>query len=159
MAPRSKKLVSNAPENSKPTLPYPSQVRKIILEDHARLRVLLDEFEARWKRISPSQEDFRVLSARLEEHWALEDRILRPTLKDIDPWGDVRVERFNSEHSTQRDLLTGLAQAFERHESDSPERLRSFLVELRDDMTREENEFLAEKLLRDDLVSVDSSDG
>jgi hypothetical protein len=92
----------------------------------------------------------------------LEEKILQPVIVQVDAWGPVRVERMIEEHREQRLLLRAVANdiADERRPSDELADELAWLVEtLLHDMEREEKEFLAEDLLRDDGFVVDQSDG
>ena len=136
----------------------PSVVRKIILEEHSQLRTKLDEIA---KLIE--NQDFGALQNALREfshfflnHVAQEEKILRPVLKDIDSWGNVRVDRMNQEHAVQRKEIRQLDELIS---TGKPElylrRTQVFLTELRKDMESEEKDCLSPTLLKDDPINVD----
>ena len=144
----------------------PSEIRSRILSDHERLRGDLDRLEAlvsdlRGGRaaLGTLRMDGGALIARLQAHMRWEESYLLPALRDADAWGEERAERLTREHREQRELLDFL-NARLRDEA-QPAALVARDVDhlialLRDDMREEEADLLDERVLRDDVVSVDA---
>lgn len=140
----------------------PSVVRRIILEEHEQIRAKLRAIEAIVESGSDSvlQNLLRELNHFFLKHIATEERILRPVLKDIDAWGEVRVDRMNKEHALQRDEIARLDKLIEtncRKEYLDP--MQKFIVALYCDMNSEEIECLHPDLLKDDPISVNAASG
>ena len=141
----------------------PSEVRLRIVSDHNLIRAMIADAHlvvtqsargnpldvARLFRVS------RHLRETLAQHFAMEEELLVPALRDTDAWGQIRANRVLEDHETQRAALDVLADLEQR--SNIPE-LRQALLSLGDlmveDMHREEQACLQPDLLRDDTVAV-----
>lgn len=138
----------------------PSVVRSIILEEHEQLRVKLRAIEAAIDHGNDSglQNLLREFNHFFLKHIATEERILRPVLKDIDSWGDVRVDRMNKEHALQREeieVLDKLIASGRRDDYLPP--VKKFIAALYCDMLAEESECLHPDLLKDDPITVNAA--
>ncbi|MGK5082034.1 hemerythrin domain-containing protein [Bdellovibrionota bacterium FG-1] len=140
----------------------PSVVRKIILEEHEQLRTKLKAIENLIERkdFGSLQNQLRELQFFFLKHIAQEESILRPVLKDLDAWGDVRVERMNAEHAAQRKEIQALDQLILTGKPDKYlEPVKKFIEELYCDMASEEKECLHPDVLKDDPISINTSCG
>lgn len=149
----------------------PSQVRGRIIRQHAALRVKLDELEAATAELQDGREGglgaaeravalANELCQALDEHLAVEDALLVPTLRQADAWGPVRADRLSQHHDEQREQLRSLAEQTEA--GMSPQALASALAalieDLRADMAYEEREVLSPSLLRDEVTSIEGGE-
>jgi iron-sulfur cluster repair protein YtfE (RIC family) len=146
----------------------PSEIRNKVLREHAALRVLMTEAndacrKVREDRASLADLVYQVdrLVRSLAKHLEMEDRVLVPTLREIDAWGAVRAENIAAEHERQRAELIELATL--GHDADNARllaaTLSSFVQALVFDMEGEERDLLHPDLLRDDAVVIDQTDG
>lgn len=148
----------------------PSHVRKRILEEHERLRVLLEELDDAARRLLEGDEALalrlRVLAEALREkflrHLDLEDEILVPTLREIDPWGPERAKQVSEEHLEQRALFQRLFA--DLHDGRRPAvevavELRALVSALLLDMQGEEAHVLHPDVLHDDPMEPDTETG
>jgi hypothetical protein len=148
----------------------PSDVRRVVLADHAKLRKLMPgvyrAIAALGVEGSHGHDAFATrvgeLLTELRAHLDTEDRLLVPTLQHIDAWGPVRAERVATEHAAQRLRITELETALADRHID-PDTLAidvsEFMEELHADMTEEEKHVLSADLLRDDSITDDTIDG
>jgi hemerythrin len=146
---------------------YPAQEAAKLLEQHRLIRRILDDCERLCEKKAPrSAVDLvgalRNLTVHLEQHNAAEEAALEPILVAADSWGPERIARMldhhRSEHHALVSTLRGIA------ETDRPlEKLagvvKVLVTSLRRHMEAEEQEFLNLRVLRDDLVAADTSDG
>lgn len=125
-----------------------------LLEESAAMVIAGEAVEARRLR-----ERCKNLCESLWFHLATEDEILVPLLRDLDAWGEVRVERVQNDHQTQR---AEIAELKKQAEAADPvvlaEDVLTFAKALRADMANEEQVSLSRELLRDDTVTVDQLD-
>ena len=143
--------------------------RRSILMQHARIRALL----ARARKVAEQALDQEPLPpdavasaigdihAALEIHLRFEEKVLVDILNDDLPLGPQRAQRLREEHAEQRATLNGI-----HNEAKAAPQLPMLAVKLAfltswllEDMDEEERTLLASDVLRDDLVSVDQSDG
>lgn len=145
----------------------PSEIRAIILGEHAELRELLHEIEALLDRSARDAAARRALPehlARFNElflrHIAHEEEILGPVLADIDNWGPIRIEQMDAEHAEQRAQIHRLS-ALEPAPASSAyvDEVRGFVRAVLVDMDAEERECLSPNVLRDDTISIDAFGG
>ena len=146
--------------------PAPSEVRRIILEEHAQLRSKLAEMEGAMIKVSGRQggAEQEMLNHLLQfnqmflDHIALEEKILRGILKTVDAWGEIRVKNMDEEHSRQRGQIQDLVKMMnEKSPSGYLNYLRDFVEELYRDMAIEEQDCLSADVLRDDVISINAS--
>jgi hemerythrin-like domain-containing protein len=134
------------------------ETRSRILEDHARLRGMLDGLERTIERFetggrevgqelrSRGVELFEVFAAHIQ----LEDAALVPALCALGESGKTRAERLTHEHQEQRELIEFLlARLADDHRPSLvvARELHAFVQYVRQDMAHEE-----ETLLREDLL-------
>ncbi len=145
-----------------------SKIRKIILGEHEGLRHALQTMEAGLEKVAKGDvEAQKALHGQLTRlldtflrHIEHEERILRPVLKDIDAWGPERLAHMDKEHAGQRVLVTHLAGLFPSATPDQwVTEVRAFVTHLREDMEGEEKDCLDPRLLRDDVISLDTFGG
>lgn len=143
----------------------PSEVRRRVLADHERLRRDVEQIESFAKEIleglrmpiSALLAEAKDLVARLRAHMHWEESYLLPALREADAWGAERAEHLVRDHREQRDRLDFIVACLD--DSTRPAKLVAqdvvHLVDLlREDMLVEEQEFLDERVLRDDIVAI-----
>jgi Hemerythrin HHE cation binding domain len=151
----------------------PSEVRSLVLRQHARIRELLDAVEQSANRLLatalPNAEvgdATRHLTLQLcsvmESHIALENDVLVTTLATIDAWGLVRAERLRHEHADQLAMLR--AYVVELREGESTAAVLGLTasrlaVLIRCDMEHEEQHVLSPELFSDGLVAGEVETG
>jgi Hemerythrin HHE cation binding domain len=128
-----------------------------LLAEHEALRELIKrceqlagELEA--GRIEPAHLAREVgrLCVAFDAHNRYEEQFLRPVLGDVDAFGEVRLDRMVADHVEEHGLVrAGL-------DSNVTDELRLTLDRLRNHLAAEERDFLSAKVLRDDLVVVES---
>lgn len=148
----------------------PAETREWVLKDHQDLRARLEALEEVGRKVQDG--DRRLLGPlrvateqflrRFESHTRWEDAHLRPALLEADAWGQERAERLDHDHEEQRELLEYILRQL--REAGRPPALvaRSVLdliALIRQDMVDEENDLLDERVLRDDVVSIDFEGG
>jgi hypothetical protein len=148
----------------------PSEVRRRILSDHEKLRSMLmglervahEVVDGECQLSAAMRVEGEALMERLLEHMGWEDRYLRPALCDADAWGQERAERLDRDHREQREMLEYALSSVE-DESRPPLVIARQLLDLvrllRDDMQEEEELLVNDRILRDDVVSIDAETG
>lgn len=149
----------------------PSEIRRLILTEHANIRRLLRRVERAARKIihlplaeerdlAIAQQSALTLCTVMESHFELENQLLAPALEALDAWGQVRAERLRSEHRQQVELLHGFLRTLERvAQSATPAPVLASLVQelvdtIRADMQAEEQTLLRADLLCDDPTAV-----
>jgi len=142
-----------------------SQVRSLILDEHAILRDVLEEIEealgeltrrvpGALGRLRASLRTFHDAFLRHLEH---EETVLRPILVDVDAWGPARVESMDEEHRSQRAALAQLScLALDTDVERTIQHVETFVARIRADMDWEEHHALSEEVLRDDFIVIDT---
>jgi len=128
----------------------PSKLLAELIEQHAALRTMIDtcdkladELEAGRGEPGDLTRAIASLRAAFDAHNKFEEQLLRPVLREIDAFGDVRIERMVADH-------IGEHRAVREHLGDGPVAwLRDALDQLRVHLQAEERYFLASKVLRD----------
>ena len=142
-----------------------SQVRSLILDEHAILRNILEEIEealGEMTRRVPGcigrlRASLRTFQDAFLRHLSHEETVLRPLLVDVDAWGPVRVEAMDEEHRLQRQALAELSRlSLETDIDGTVGRVEEFVRRLRADMDGEERHALSEEVLRDDIIVIDT---
>lgn len=103
-----------------------------------------------------------MLLKSLLEHIQFEDLLLVPALRAADSWRQERVDRLERDHREQREMLEYTLAGLEDQSRPAVVLARTLLdlvVLIRDDMDDEETNLLDERVLRDDVVSVDVETG
>ena len=148
----------------------PSEVRERILYDHETLRAMLVSVErvslqvmdGESVLVGPLRFEAETLLERLLEHMSWEDQYLRPALLDADVWGQERAAHLDRDHREQREMLQYALASIE-DQSRPPLVIARQVLDLvrllRDDMNEEEGLLVNDRVLRDDVVSVDAEAG
>lgn len=135
---------------------HPSKLLTELMKQHDALRSIIDRCEAMADdldegRGDPSQLTREVAKLRLafDAHNKFEEQLLRPVLRELDAFGDVRIDRMIADH-------IGEHHAVREQLGEGPTAiLRAAIDTLRVHLQAEERYFLSSKVLRDDLVSVE----
>ncbi|HZJ54175.1 MAG TPA: hemerythrin domain-containing protein [Myxococcaceae bacterium] len=142
-----------------------SQIRSLILDEHAILRDILEEIEQALgemtRRVPGSIGRLRATLHTFQDaflrHLNHEETVLRPVLVDVDAWGPVRVAAMDEEHTAQRAALAQLSRLALGEDLDSTvQHIEEFVRRLRADMDGEEHHALSEEVLRDDIIVIDT---
>jgi hypothetical protein len=126
------------------------------MKQHDALREMIDHCESLADELDagrgdPSHLTHEVAKLRIafDAHNKFEEQLLRPVLREMDAFGDVRIDRMVADH-------VGEHHAVREQLGDGPTAmLRSAIDHLRVHLQAEERYFLSSKVLRDDLVSVE----
>jgi len=136
----------------------PGRALAELAAQHAALRGMMDRCEELADeldagRMSPLQLTREVARLRLafDSHNQFEEQLLRPVLLGTDSFGEVRVERMFEEHVGEHRAIRV------RLGSSATAELRAVITNLRAHLDAEERYFLTAKVLRDDLVTLESS--
>jgi hypothetical protein len=137
--------------------PTPSKLLATLLQQHDELRKMMDRCEDLADEIDIGKGDVGALTREIaklrtafDAHNHFEEQLLRPMLRELDAFGDVRVERMFMDHvGEHRSMRLQLGDA-------TTNALRSAIDSLRVHLQAEERYFLSSKVLRDDLVTVES---
>lgn len=116
-----------------------------------RCEELADELDA--GRGSPTQLTGEVARLRLafDAHNTFEERLLRPVLTEVDPFAGPRLERLVEDHvGEHREMRARLG-------SDQTSVLRDVIETLRAHLEAEERYLLSERVLRDNVVSLEDA--
>jgi iron-sulfur cluster repair protein YtfE (RIC family) len=149
----------------------PSQVRSLILTEHAIIRRLLRRVELAAKRITtepiPQARDLRaayeaahLLCTTMATHFEHEEELLAPALEALDAWGKTRADQMRSDHAKQglvlQSYLTTLQRlsSLERTGTALAALIQQLVESLRSDMHAEEEGVLRADLLRDDPTAI-----
>ena len=116
-----------------------------------RCEELADELDA--GRMGPTQLTREVARLRLafDAHNRFEEQLLRPVLLATDSFGEARVERMFDEHVGEHRAIRG------QLGSEATADLRAVVATLRAHLDAEERYFLSARVLRDDVVTVESA--
>ena len=123
--------------------------RLVLLSQHQRIRELIATVLAR--AIATFSNDLRM-------HLVAEEELLGPVLERIDAWGLVRLDLLRTEHAHQRAVLDALRTDRKLDARDMAKRARSLAADVLLDMDAEEHDLLSERVLHDDVLSLDQSD-
>jgi len=136
----------------------PSKALRELQAQHDALRAIMDRCDAlvadfdagRDSTIELTREVSRLRVA-FDAHNRFEEQLLRPVLLDADAFGPVRIEHMVAEHvgehRAMRDQLAAGTVA----------ELRSVVQLLRAHLEAEERYFLTSRVLRDDVINVEST--
>ena len=128
----------------------PGKLLTELLAQHAALRTMIDacdkladDLEAGRGEPAELTRAVAELRAAFDAHNKFEEQLLRPVLREIDAFSDVRIDRMVADH-------IGEHRAVRDHLDDGPVAwLRDSLDRLRVHLQAEERYFLASKVLRD----------
>lgn len=132
-------------------------VRKNLLAQHEHLRGLMKALES----ALDTKADRATLDAHVKAlhdavlvHNAAEEGTLRPILETIDAWGPERVKTMLEEHKQEHAFIVeGLAP------NAKEAAIREVLAHIAGHMAHEEQGILSERLLRDDVITLDVETG
>ena len=135
----------------------PSRALEELVRQHELLRAMMDDCEQLADNIDRGKGDVGALvrevarlCERFEAHNQFEESILRPILRTLDAFGDVRIEYMVADHIAEHRAL--------RQRLDGPTaELRAALYELRAHLVGEERWFLSARVLRDDVINVEQT--
>jgi hypothetical protein len=134
----------------------PSAVLAELKGQHDTLRALMQDCE----RLADAADAGADVTLELEiavkrlrvlfhVHNQLEEAVLRPLLLEADAFGAVRVDRMVDVHVVEHRVIAA------RLAGRPDGTLRDILATLRQHLAEEERHFLSERVLRDDLVTVE----
>jgi hypothetical protein len=135
---------------------HPSKLLTELSKQHDALRAMIDACEKLADELDAGEGDPSLLTREVaklrvafDAHNKFEEQLLRPVLREIDAFGEVRIERMIADH-------IGEHHAVREHLGDGPVAvLRAALDQLRVHLQAEERYFLSSKVLRDDLITVE----
>lgn len=143
----------------------PSQIRQELLAQHANIRAKMDAVQVALASSRNGQGDSPELHHALEELLALvvrhntsEEELLKDFIREIDPWGPVRVEGMNEAHEKEHEAISAaLADVVKK----APESraITELFTRMAQHMELEERNVLAKDLFDDDGPPVDSFGG
>jgi hypothetical protein len=122
-------------------------LRKLIV----RCEGLADQLDAGKGSPAELMREISRLRIAFDAHNKFEEHLLRPILRDMDAFGAVRVEQMVEDHTSEHRLMR------ERLNTSITGELRAVLASLRSHLETEERYFLSSRVLRDDLITVESS--
>lgn len=136
----------------------PSKLLSELLEQHNELRKIMDRCEELADQLDIGKGEPAALAREISKlriafdaHNKFEEQLLRPVLREIDAFGEVRIERMFNEHvGEHRSVRLQLGDA-------TTNALRGAIDSLRVHLEAEERYFLSSKVLRDDLVTLEGS--
>jgi hypothetical protein len=145
-----------------------SAIRRELVEEHAKLRGLIEDVREAARLARGSEAMRRELHTQMERlnialraHNRHEEELLKGILVTIDAWGAVRAEILSEEHVAEHVELCAMitdAKATS-HSAILDGTVGSLLDDVLKHMSREEIAFLGEDVLRDDDVIVLQVDG
>jgi hypothetical protein len=97
----------------------------------------------------------------VEEHFRYEEAVIAPLLREVDPWGPVRVERLLQDHAEQLGVLLALAQDARedlRNEDDLVDEVVLFFQRFEQEISDQEMRLLSTESLGAE-PTVDQIDG
>lgn len=139
----------------------PSHVLKELQSQHDKLRVMMDRCEELADSIDaadgdpmPLAREVTKLRLAFEAHNVFEEQLLRPLLLANDAFAATRIDRMIEDHVAEHtEMRARLSAAPLPATAD----LRDLIETLRAHLDAEDRYLLTAKVLRDDLVTVESS--
>ena len=135
----------------------PSEVRRALLAEHARIAHLLAELEDLAERVRTGDDTggrfeavAHQLRRMLDVHNGSEEDALEPILRGVDAWGPLRAEDMMVEHRREHAEMAGM---LDLSMAALATQVPGLAASLRAHMEREERTFLSGEVLRDDLVT------
>jgi hypothetical protein len=133
----------------------PSKLLEELQSQHEHLRMMMDrceqladEFDAGRGQPAVLTRHVSLLRVAFDAHNRFEEELLRPMLRELDAFAEVRIEQMVSDHIGEHRAI--------KHHLDGPTaELRASLYELRAHLATEERYFLCSRVLRDDVVVVE----
>ena len=146
----------------------PSDVRKRVLVQHREIEQMISELEAGTQALRAGREDPErvkraayALRGVLELHMTFEETHLVPAIQETDGFGPERAKHLHAEHADQRQQLDQLVYAIldAKSAAEIDDGVKSLARMLRRDIEEEEENYVNEKLLHDDLIPTDPFGG
>ena len=146
----------------------PSEVRRKVLSQHREIEQMLAELEAGVAQLGQGAVDAEqvkraayALRGILELHMNFEETHMVPAIVESDGFGPERARHLHEEHTQQRKEFDRLVDQI--REASSHDDLAATVARLagmlRVDIREEEEAYVNEKLLRDDLMPSDTFGG
>lgn len=137
----------------------PSHVLSELIAQHDSLRGMMDHCEDLANSLdsnpdadpTPLTRELARLRLAFDAHNKFEEQLLRPVLLEHDAFGNVRIERMVDDHIHEHRAIR------ERLSSPATAALRDVIETLRAHLDAEERYLLTSRVLRDDLVTVESA--
>lgn len=137
----------------------PSSALSELIAQHDSLRCMMDLCEDLADALdlrpdgdpAPLTRELALLRLAFDAHNKFEEQLLRPVLMEHDSFGPVRVQRMVEDHIHEHKTIG------ERLASPATAALRDVIETLRAHLDAEERYLLTAPVLRDDVVSVESS--
>jgi len=136
----------------------PARALAELQAQHLALRTMMDHCEELADELEAGRGDALQLTrevARLrlafEAHNQFEEQLLRPVLLANDAFAEVRIDRMIDDHVGEHRAMRA------RLDSSETEVLRDVIETLRAHLEAEERYLLSAKVLRDDVVTIESS--
>lgn len=138
----------------------PSEMRSELIGQHDEIRARIEETRAAIAAARAGEATHERflgalsrLASALGTHNAREESLLRDVIPGVDAWGPARADVMFSEHIKEHDLLyESLLRSAQTPEGSTVESVAALLDELTAHMAREEEAFLGEEVLHDDLL-------
>jgi len=137
----------------------PSSALSELIAQHDSLRCMMDLCEDLADALdlnpdgdpAPLTRELALLRLAFDAHNKFEEQLLRPVLMEHDSFGPVRVQRMVEDHVHEHRTIG------ERLASPATAALRDVIETLRAHLDAEERYLLTAPVLRDDVISVESS--
>ncbi len=138
--------------------PTPGTALAELMRQHdviRQLSALCDELIQRVETDSTRVPDLILAVSRLRwavtSHNRVEEQMLSPVLREADSFGAERIERMEQSHRAEHAAIG------ERLDHPAIDSLRQTLTLLREHLEEEERIFLSSRVLRDDVVTLEST--
>jgi iron-sulfur cluster repair protein YtfE (RIC family) len=146
------------------------EIRQRVLDDHRALRQSMEALQALIREAgesgatppAPLVVAARDFAAHVAKHMAYEDDVLIPALLESTNWGKVNTRDMVRYHSEQHARLARLGPLLDDDNVGLARflgALHSVMELVHEDMAHEEHDILVPRMLRDDLVGIDVTDG
>jgi hypothetical protein len=137
----------------------PSRMLADLTEQHEQIRKLMRRCELLADDVEGGYTEARVLWAATDElrqaldaHNRFEERLLRPALRELDAFGDVRIEQMVVDHVAEHQALNDHLKA------GTIDALRAAIGFLRAHLASEEQSFVTSRVLRGDVGEKEKSE-
>ena len=135
----------------------PQQLLDELKHQHDHLRAMMDrceniadDLDLGRAQASDLTREVGKLRIAFDAHNKFEEELLRPMLRELDAFADVRIEQMVADH-------VGEHRAIRSHLDGPTAELRACLYELRAHLVAEERYFVTPRVLRDDVVTIEGS--
>jgi len=136
----------------------PSKALHELQAQHDALRAIMDRcdelvaaFEAGNDTTVELTREVARLRVAFDAHNRFEEQLLRPVLLDGDAFGAARIDRMVQEHVGEHRVMR------DQLATDTVGKLEAVIADLRAHLAAEERYFLTSRVLRDDLVNIEST--